>query len=85
MWPPRHLVVQVVGVHKVHVAQLAHELLDLLVVAHQAILRALYAYFANRPREDCPYLSIPLHTVIQLQSQTYGCVEMRFALPPQID
>jgi len=58
---------------------------DLLVVAHQAILRALYAYFANRPREDCPYLSIPLHTVIQLQSQTYGCVEMRFALPPQID
>ena len=58
---------------------------DLLVVAHQAILRALYAYFANRPREDCPYLSIPLHTVIQLQSQTYGCVEMRFALPPQLD
>jgi 6-phosphofructo-2-kinase/fructose-2,6-biphosphatase 2 len=58
---------------------------DLLVVAHQAILRALYAYFANRPREDCPYLSIPLHTVIQLQSQTYGCVEMRFALPPQVD
>ena len=58
---------------------------EILVVAHQAVLRALYAYFANRPREDCPYLSIPLHTVIQLQSQTYGCVEMRFALPPQVD
>ena len=58
---------------------------DLLIVSHQAVLRCLYAYFANRPREDCPYLSIPLHTVIQLQSQTYGCVEMRFALPPQVD
>ncbi len=56
-----------------------------LVVAHQAVLRALYAYFANRPLEECPYLSIPLHTVIQMTPKTYGCVEMRFALPPQLD
>ncbi|MEC7984588.1 MAG: 6-phosphofructo-2-kinase/fructose-2,6-bisphosphatase [Myxococcota bacterium] len=65
--------------------ELEHSNKDILVVAHQAVLRALYAYFANRPRENCPYLSIPLHTVIQLQSKTYGCVEMRFALPPQLD
>ena len=58
---------------------------SVLVVAHQAILRALYAYFANRPRHDVPYLSIPLHTVIQLTPETYGCVEMRHALPPQLD
>ncbi len=58
---------------------------SVLVVAHQAILRALYAYFANRPRQDVPYLSIPLHTVIQLTPETYGCVEMRHALPPQLD
>jgi broad specificity phosphatase PhoE len=56
----------------------------LLVVAHQAILRSVYAYFTEQPRESCPYLSIPLHTVIQLIPQTYGCVEMRFALPPHI-
>ena len=58
---------------------------SVLLIAHQAILRALYAYFANRPLSDVPYLSIPLHTVIQLTPETYGCVEMRYALPPQLD
>jgi broad specificity phosphatase PhoE/predicted kinase len=58
---------------------------SVLLIAHQAILRALYAYFANRPLWDVPYLSIPLHTVIQLTPETYGCVEMRHALPPQLD
>ncbi len=33
-----------------------------LVVAHNAVLRALYAYFQGVPRERCPYLPIPLHT-----------------------
>jgi broad specificity phosphatase PhoE len=56
-----------------------------LVIAHQAILRALYAYFTNHPREDVPYLSVPLHTVTQITPKTYGCVEMRFSLPPQVD
>jgi broad specificity phosphatase PhoE/predicted kinase len=65
--------------------ELEHSRNSILVIAHQAILRALYAYFANRSREDVPYLSIPLHSVIELRPQTYGCVERRVALPPQID
>ena len=65
--------------------ELEHSKESILVIAHQAILRALYAYFANRSRQDVPYLSIPLHTVIELRPQTYGCVERRLALPPIID
>ena len=37
-----------------------------LVIAHNAVLRALYAYFQGVPRERCPYLAMPLHTVIEL-------------------
>ncbi len=37
-----------------------------LVIAHNAVLRALYAYFQGVSRERCPYLPIPLHTVIEL-------------------
>ena len=44
--------------------ELEHSKESILVIAHQAVLRALYAYFANRNRQDVPYLSIPLHTVI---------------------
>ena len=48
-----------------------------LVIAHNAVLRALYAYFQGVPRERCPYLAIPLHTVIELTPHAYGCHETR--------
>lgn len=56
-----------------------------LVVAHQAILRALYAYFTNEPRRNVPHLSIPLHTIIKLTPRAYGCEEERMPLPPAPD
>jgi len=56
-----------------------------LVVAHNAVLRALYAYFQGVPRERCPYLPIPLHTVIELTPHAYGCHEMRMPLEPRLD
>jgi broad specificity phosphatase PhoE len=51
-----------------------------LVVAHQAVLRALYAYFVDLPPERCPHVSIPLHTIIQLTPKAYGCAEERVPL-----
>jgi len=56
-----------------------------LVVAHNAVLRALYAYFQGIPRERCPYLPIPLHTVIELTPHAYGCHETRLPLEPRLD
>jgi broad specificity phosphatase PhoE/predicted kinase len=46
-----------------------------LVVTHRAVLRALYAYFMDRPPEDCTRLDIPLHTVLELTPRAYGCEE----------
>src|SRR5262249_48358560 len=54
----------------------------LLVIAHQAVLRAIYAYLADHPPHESPSLSIPLHTVIQLTPNAYGCDEERFPLEP---
>jgi broad specificity phosphatase PhoE len=51
-----------------------------LVVGHQAVLRALYGYLSGEPQERCPYLEIPLHTVIQLTPTENGYDERRFAL-----
>lgn len=68
---------------------LAHELERLrepvFVVAHQAILRVLYAYFMGMPRESCIDVSIPLNTVIRITPCASGCVEERtvvLAHPP---
>ncbi len=53
-----------------------------LVIGHQAVLRALYAYFADVESERIPHLSIPLHTVIELTPRAYDCIEQRYALEP---
>jgi 6-phosphofructo-2-kinase/fructose-2,6-biphosphatase 2 len=49
------------------------------------VLRALYAYFQGVSRERCPYLPIPLHTVIELTPHAYGCHETRLPLKPRLD
>ena len=56
-----------------------------MVIAHNAVIRALYAYFQGVPRERCPHLPIPLHSVIELTPHAYGCHESRVALEPQRD
>lgn len=38
----------------------------ILVIAHQAVCRALYSYFVGKPLEEVPHIPMPLHTVIEL-------------------
>lgn len=47
----------------------------LLIVSHQGILRIIHAFYTGLKREDAPYVSIPLNTVVQLTPTVYGCVE----------
>ncbi len=56
-----------------------------LVIAHQAVIRALYAYFLDHRPTDCPRLSVPLHTVIELTPKAYTCVERQIFLGPPTD
>jgi broad specificity phosphatase PhoE len=67
------------------IIQIERQTQPLLLIGHQAVLRALYAYLMDRPPSECPRLEIPLHTVIQLTPTAYGCAEERFELPPGYD
>ena len=40
---------------------------NVLVVAHQAVLRCILCYFMDKPLEDLPYLEVPLHTLIKVR------------------
>jgi broad specificity phosphatase PhoE len=62
--------------------ELEREQAPVLIIGHQAVLRALYAYMMDRPPAECPFVSIPLHTVLELQPTAYGCDERRIELPP---
>lgn len=54
---------------------------NILIIGHQAIIRALYAYFHGYDQNELPYIKVPLHTVIQLTPRAYGCDEKRYQLP----
>lgn len=54
----------------------------ILVIAHQAVLRTLCAYFTDHPRDECPHLHVPLHTVIELTPKAYGTAERQHRLGP---
>lgn len=55
------------------------------VVAHQAALRCLYAYFLDVPQQEIPYLSIPLHSVTRLDPRAYVCQEKRVKILVPLD
>jgi len=62
------------------IVELERQREPVLLIAHQAVLRALYGYLMGKPQEECPYLEIPLHTVIELKPTEYGYEETRHRL-----
>ena len=55
-----------------------------LVVAHQAVLRALFGYFTGAERDAVPHLRVPLHTVLELIPRAYGCEVRKHRLGPRV-
>jgi broad specificity phosphatase PhoE/predicted kinase len=53
-----------------------------LIVGHQAVLRALFGYLMDKPRAEVPYIEVPMHTVVALTPRAYGCEEERYELGP---
>ncbi|XP_043389433.1 6-phosphofructo-2-kinase/fructose-2,6-bisphosphatase 2 isoform X15 [Chelonia mydas] len=46
---------------------------SVLVIAHQAVMRCLLAYFLDKSADELPYLKCPLHTIFKLTPVAYGC------------
>lgn len=45
----------------------------LLLIAHQGILRVIFAFYHGLTRDECPHVKIPLHSVIKLQPAAVTC------------
>ena len=57
--------------HHMYCAGLRQE--NVVLVAHQAILRAILAYFLEKPLSELPYIKVPLHTLIKITPVASGC------------
>ncbi|XP_071721282.1 6-phosphofructo-2-kinase/fructose-2,6-bisphosphatase-like isoform X2 [Rutidosis leptorrhynchoides] len=62
------------------IIELERQRAPVVVVAHQAVLRALYAYFADKPLKEIPHIEMPLHTIIEIQMGVTGVQEKRYKL-----
>lgn len=62
------------------IIELERQRAPVVVVSHQAVLRALYAYFADRPLKEIPHIEVPLHTIIEIQMGVTGVQEKRYKL-----
>ncbi|GER30495.1 6-phosphofructo-2-kinase/fructose-2 6-bisphosphatase [Striga asiatica] len=62
------------------IIELERQRAPVVVISHQAVLRALYAYFADRPLKEIPHLEMPLHTIIEIQMGVTGVQEKRYKL-----
>ncbi|KAG6678033.1 hypothetical protein I3842_14G059700 [Carya illinoinensis] len=62
------------------IVELERQRAPVVVISDQAVLRALYAYFADRPLKEIPYIEVPLHTIIEIQMGVTGVQEKRYKL-----
>ncbi|CAK9860038.1 unnamed protein product [Sphagnum jensenii] len=51
-----------------------------VVIAHQAVLCALYVYLMDKPLKEVPHIEVPLHTIIEIQMGITGVQEMHYKL-----
>jgi broad specificity phosphatase PhoE/adenylylsulfate kinase-like enzyme len=64
--------------------ELERQRTPVLVVGHQAVLRALFGYFTGAERDAVPHLRVPLHSVLELVPRAYGCDVFKHHLGPRV-
>ena len=42
------------------------------IIHLQAVMRCILAYFTDLPKEELPYIKVPLHTIVKLTPVAYG-------------
>lgn len=62
------------------IMELEREKNDVLIIAHETVLRCLYAYLFDRPASEIPTISIPRSCLIEITPSAYGCKESRMEI-----
>ncbi|KAL1915589.1 uncharacterized protein VTP21DRAFT_6713 [Calcarisporiella thermophila] len=63
------------------ILELEREKNDVLIIAHDSVLRCLYAYLFGRPESEIPKIAIPRNYLIEIRPSAYGCREKRLEIP----
>ncbi|CAG8652045.1 18266_t:CDS:2, partial [Acaulospora morrowiae] len=67
------------------ILELEHEKNDVLIIAHETVLKCLYAYLFDRPEDEIPRIVIPRNYLIEIIPSAYGCHETRMEIVDTFD
>ncbi|CAG8472188.1 5576_t:CDS:10 [Dentiscutata heterogama] len=62
------------------ILELEHEKNDVLIIAHETVLKCLYAYLFDQPEDEIPRNIIPKNYLIEIIPSAYGCRETRMEI-----
>ncbi|KAJ1905848.1 hypothetical protein IWQ60_012195 [Tieghemiomyces parasiticus] len=64
------------------ILELEHEKQDVLIIAHESVLRTLYAYFRGiQPEGIIPYIAMPRNVLLEICPSAYGIRELKVGIP----
>lgn len=63
------------------ILELEREQNDLLIIAHESVLRVLYAYLMHCSTMDIPYLKFPRQDIIEVMPKAYQNEAKRIHIP----
>lgn len=63
------------------ILELERERNDVLIIAHETVLKTLYAYLFDRQEKEIPQIEIPSDTIIEIIPSAYACKEVRHEIP----
>jgi 6-phosphofructo-2-kinase/fructose-2,6-biphosphatase 4 len=63
------------------IVEIEREENDLIVIAHESILRVLYGYFMGLDGLQIPELSMPRDTLVEVRPSSYNCVQQVIRIP----
>lgn len=65
------------------IIEMERERESICLIAHQAVIRAIFTYFLRLPLSECPSMEVPLHTIIELTPMPNGTMNVE-RIPVQV-
>ncbi|ORY85518.1 6-phosphofructo-2-kinase-domain-containing protein [Protomyces lactucae-debilis] len=63
------------------IVEIEREENDLIVIAHESVLRVLYGYFMGLESSQIPELSMPRNTLFEVRPSSYNCLQQLIPIP----
>ena len=63
------------------ILEIEREKSDLLIIAHESVLRVIYGYFMGVPSQEIPHLTMPRNTLFEVTPASYECRAEPITIP----